>query len=139
VLFDQPQVVEKPEYLERAGVLARCEIVGGSFFEPVPPRADLYILKHVIHDWPDDVCVGILRRCRDAVSKDGYIVVIDAVIRPGNRPSLSKAVDLLMLISLDGQERTEEEFARLFSRAGLKLTRVVPTPTPYSVVEAMPI
>lgn len=141
VLFDQPQVVAKPEYLERAGVLDRCEVTGGSFFESVPPGGDLYILKRVIHDWPDDVCVGILRRCRDSVAKDGRIVVIDAVVQPGNTPDPNKTVDLLMLALGGGIERSLDEFPELLSRAGLKLTRVVPTSTPtqVSVVEAMPV
>jgi O-methyltransferase domain len=93
----------------------------------------------VIHDWPDDVCVGILRRCRDAVAKDGRIVVIDAVISPGNTPHLSKTIDLLMMVLLDGRERTQDEFAELFARAGLKLTRVVSTPSRFPVIEATPV
>jgi hypothetical protein len=139
VLFDQPQVVATPEYLQRAGVLDRCEVAGGSFFESVPPGADLYILKRVMHDWPDDVCAGILRRCRDAVAKDGRILVVEAVVPPGNTPHRSKTVDLLMMALLDGRERTQEEFADLFSRSGLQLTRVVPTPSLLSIVEAIPV
>lgn len=141
VLFDQPQVVAKPEYLERAGVLDRCEVTGGSFLESVPPGGDLYILKRVIHDWPDDVCAEILRRCRDAVAKDGRIVVIDAVVQPANTPDPNKTVDILMLALGGGLERSRDEFAELFSRAGLKLTPVVPTATPtqVSLIEALPV
>ncbi|MBV8135864.1 MAG: hypothetical protein JO121_09585 [Deltaproteobacteria bacterium] len=97
VLFDQPQVVNTPEYLQRAGVLDRCEVAGGSFFESVPPGVDLSILKRVMHDWSDDVCAGSLSRCHDAVAKDERIVVIDAVVPPGNAPHLRKTVDLLMM------------------------------------------
>jgi hypothetical protein len=79
------------------GVLDRCEVAAGSFFESVPPGGDLYILKRVMHDWSDDVSAGILRRCHDAVAKDQRIVVIDAVVPPGNAPHLSKTVDLLMM------------------------------------------
>jgi hypothetical protein len=139
VLFDQPQVVANPEYLQRAGVIDRCEIAAGTFFESVPPGADLYILKRVMHDWPDDVCAGILRRCRNAVAKGGRIVVIDAVIPPGNTPDLNKTVDLLMMVLLDGRERSEREFTALFASAGLELTRIVPTPSRLSVVEAIPV
>jgi hypothetical protein len=139
ILFDQPQVVDTPEYLLRAGVLDRCEIAGGSFFESVPREADLYILKRVMHDWPGNVCAQILRRCRDAVAKGGRIVVIDAVIPPGNSADLNKTVDLLMMVLLDGRERSEPEFAALFDSAGLKLTRVVPTPSRLSIVEGVPI
>jgi hypothetical protein len=138
VLYDQPQVVAHPDYLTRAGVIDRCEIAAGSFFESVPSGGDLYILKRVIHDWPDDVCLGILRRCRDAVAKHGRVIVVDAVVPPGNQPHLSKTVDILMMVLLDGRERTESEFRDLFARAGLKLTCVVPTPSLLSIIEAIP-
>ena len=138
VLYDQPQVVDHPDYLTRAGVIDRCEIAAGSFFESVPSGGDLYILKRVMHDWPDDVCLGILRRCRDAVVKHGRVIVVDAVVPPGNQPHLSKTVDILMMVLLDGRERTESEFRDLFARADLKLTRVVPTPSLLSIVEAIP-
>ena len=138
VLYDQQQVVAHPDYLTAAGVIDRCEIAAGSFFESVPSGGDLYILKRVMHDWPDDVCLGILRRCRDAVDKHGRIIVVDAVVPAGNQAHLSKTVDILMMVLLDGRERTESEFRDLFAGAGLKLTRVVPTPSPLSIVEAIP-
>lgn len=139
VLYDQPQVVEHPDYLTKAGVRDRCDVVGGAgFFESIPPGADLYVLKRVLHDWPDEVCEGILRRCRDAVAKDGRVVVVDAVIPPGNHPDPIKAVDLLMMILLDGRERTEADFRELFANAGLRLTRIVATPSSLSIVEGEP-
>jgi hypothetical protein len=139
VLYDQPQVVEHPEYLTKGGVRDRCDVVGGTgFFASIPVGADLYVLKRVLHDWPDDVCEGILRRCRDAVAKDGRVVVVDAVIPAGNHPDPTKAVDLLMMILLDGRERTETDFRELFARAGLKLTRIVATPSMLSIVEGEP-
>ena len=95
------------------------------------------MLKRVLHDWPDDVCEGILRRCRDGVAKGGRVVVVDTVIPTGNHPNPSKTVDLLMMI-LDGRERTEADFRELFARAGLKLTRIVVTPSLLSIVEGEP-
>ena len=92
-----------------------------------------------MHDWPDDVCAGILRRCRDAVAKDGRILVVEAVVPPGNTPHRSKTVDLLMMVLLDGRERTQEEFADLLSRSGLKLSRVAPTSSLLSIIEAIPV
>ena len=71
VLFDQPQVVENPEYLRAAGVLDRCEVVGGNFFESVPEGGDAYVLKRIMESWNDDTSVGILKRCRDAVMAAG--------------------------------------------------------------------
>jgi len=139
VLYDQPQVVEHPHYLTRAGVRDRCDVVGGAgLFESIPAGADLYVLKRVLHEWPDDICEGILRRCHDAAGKDGRVIVVDAVIPPGNHPDLTKAVDLLMMILLDGRERSEADFRELFARAGLKLTRIVATPSRLSIVEGEP-
>jgi hypothetical protein len=135
VLYDQPQVVANPAYLATAGVLDRCEVIGGNFFESVPKGADAYVLKRVIHDWNDDTCEGILRRCRDAVIDGGRVIVVDAVVLEGNDFDFGKTIDLLMMVLLDGRERTEADFRTLFGRAGLKLNRIVPTTSGASLVE----
>lgn len=135
VLYDQPQVVANPDYVTAAGVLDRCEVVGGNFFESVPTGADAYVLKRIIHDWNDDTCEAILRRCRDAVIDGGRVIVVDAVVPPGNEFHFSKSSDLLMMVLLDGWERTEADFRALFGRAGLKLNRIVPTAAVVSIVE----
>jgi hypothetical protein len=83
-------VVANPDYVAAAGVLDRCEVVGGNFFESVPKGADAYVLKRIIHDWNDDACEGILRRCRDAVLDGGRVIVVDAVVPAGNEFHLSK-------------------------------------------------
>jgi hypothetical protein len=135
VLFDQPQVVAQPDYLKAAAVLDRCEVIGGNFFEAVPKGADAYVLKRIIHDWNDDTNEGILRRCRDAVVDGGRVLVVDAVVPAGNEFHFSKPSDLLMMVLLDGRERTEADFRELFGRAGLKLNRIVPTASAVSIVE----
>jgi hypothetical protein len=139
VLYDQPQVVDHPDYLTKGGVVDRCDIIGGNFFESVPSGGDLYILKRIMHDWPDDICAGILRRCRDSVAKNGRVLVVDAVVPPGNQPHMSKTMDILMMVLLDGRERTESEFGDLFARASLRLARIVPTPATLSIVEGVPV
>src|SRR5436309_1899302 len=90
VLFDQPQVVENPEYLRAAGVLDRCEVVGGNFFESVPKGGDAYVLKRIMESWNDDTSVGILKKCRDAVVDGGRVIVVDAVVAAGNEFHWSK-------------------------------------------------
>jgi hypothetical protein len=136
VLYDQPQVVANPDRLQAAGVLERCDVVGGNFFTSVPEGADAYVLKRIIHDWNDEISAGILGRCRDAVIDGGRVIVVDAVVPATNEFHMSKPFDLLIMVLLDGRERTEADFRELFGRAGLKLNRVVPTEAVVSIVEA---
>ena len=135
VLFDLPQVVANPDYITKAAVQDRCEIAPGDFFEAVPRGANAYVLKRVIHDWNDQRCQTILRRCRDAVAEGGRVIVVEAVVPAGNEPHLSKISDLLMLVLGGGQERTEKEFRQLFESSGLKLSRIIPTPSMMSIIE----
>lgn len=138
LLYDMPDIVKEPVPLQAAGLLERCEIRAGSFFEAVPPGGDIYVLKRVLHDWDDDVCLALLRRCRAVMGAESRLLVVDAVIPPGNDFHPGKLVDLMML-TVTGRERTEAEFQELFRAAGLKLTRVIPTPRPLSFVEGVPV
>jgi hypothetical protein len=138
-LYDLPQVVQEPAYLTAAGLVDRCEIVGGDFFKSVPTGGDAYILKRILHDWSDEQCVQILRTCRAAMSDRARILVVDAVVPPGNEFHPSKDMDILMMVFAEGRERTEEEFHELYKQAGLKLTKVVPTPSVLSLVEGAPV
>ena len=137
ILFDQPAVVSAagPE-LALADVGARCQAVGGDFFTGVPPGGDCYLLKHIIHDWDDERSAVILRHCRQAMNAGGRVLVVEGVMPPGNEPSNSKLWDVVMLaLTNGGRERTEEEYAALFGKAGLALSRVVPTNAVVSIVE----
>ena len=138
VLFDLPHVAEgAPKILEQAGVAARAEVVGGSFFDAVPAGCDAYVMKHIVHDWDDARCVTILGRCREAMNANGKVLVVESVVPGRGVPSFAKLLDLQMLVTTHGgKERTEHEFADLFARAELKLTRIVPTPYRVSVIEA---
>jgi len=139
ILFDQPHVVAGAgSVLERAGVADRCEVVGGSFFEAVPGGADAYLLKSVVHDWDDARAVEILRGCREAMSETGRLLLVEGVIQPGNEPDRMKLVDLHMLVMLGGQERTAEDFQRLYAEAGFRLTGIIPTGSPSNIVEGVP-
>lgn len=135
MLYDRPQVIQEPAYLTAAGLMARCEIVGGDFFQTVPSGGDLYVLKRILHDWNDEHCLHILRACREAMGNNARLLVVDAVVPPGNDPHPSKIMDMLMMALLEGQERTEQEFRELYQQAGLKLTKVIPTPSVLSIVE----
>ncbi|MBF8191448.1 SAM-dependent methyltransferase [Nonomuraea sp. K274] len=134
VLFDEPHVVAGHR-LDTDDVKDRREVVSGDFFTEVP-AGDVHVIKRVLHDWDDDRCVTILRTCRQAMKETGRILVIDAVIPPGGEPHQAKTLDLLLMAAFPGRERTEAEFARLFATAGLRLSRIVPTGTVLSVIEA---
>ncbi len=136
ILFDLPDVADRARAaISGAGLSDRCEVVGGDFFASVP-AADAYVLRHVIHDWHDDEAISILRNCRNAMNPDGRILVVESVIPPMNEPSFGKWLDLMMLI-VDGYERTREQYEQLFSKAGLRLNRVVPTAHEVSVIEGV--
>lgn len=139
VLFDAPPVVQgAKDIIEAAGVGSRCDVVGGDFFASAP-AGDAYIIKHIIHDWDDERACTILKNCHRAMNENGKLLVVEMVIPEGNGPSLGKLLDLEMLVLLHSFERTEAQYGALFERAGFKLTRVVPTPSPYSVIEGVRI
>jgi len=139
ILLDQPHVVASAgPLLERAGVADRCEIVGGSFFDGVPPGVDAYLLKSVLHDWDDAAAVTILRACHAAMHASARLLVVEPIIRPGNEPDPMKFRDLLMLVMLGGRERTAEDFARLYAEAGFRLTSIIATGSPFSILEGTP-
>jgi hypothetical protein len=139
ILYDLPQVMDGArEALASEGVADRCRAVGGSFFEEVPEGGDAYVLRHIIHDWADEPATTILANCRRAMGGAGRILLLEMVIPPGNDPDLGKKLDLEMLVMAGGRERTEAEYRDLLSAAGFRLERIVPTPSPLSVIEGRP-
>jgi hypothetical protein len=94
-------------------------------------------MKRIIHNWSDDRAVVILRNCKQAMAEGGRILTIDAVVPPGNERHPAKDSDLLMMVMLGGRERTENEFRTLYDRAGLRLSKIIPTPSILSIVEGM--
>lgn len=137
VLFDLPDVAKRAgEVVARGGVSDRCRIAAGDFFDSVPGSGDAYLLRHVIHDWDDREAITILGNCREAMRPGGRVLVVETVIPSGNDPCFGKWLDLMMLV-VGGRERTEEQYAEIFSAAGLRLTRVVPTAHEVSVIEGV--
>jgi hypothetical protein len=139
VLFDLPSVsarAKQDRHVTAKGIAERCTLESGDFFEAVPRGGDAYIMKRTLHDWDDQRCAKILANCRSAMSEKGRVLVVDAVIPPGNDPDRGKLLDMQMFV-IGGRERTKQEFATIFREAGLKLTRVVPTKCPLSIVEGV--
>ena len=138
ILFDLQHVLATAgESLKSQGFGQRCEVVTGDFFESVPPGADIHVLKQIIHDWSDKECNTILRNCHQALKPNGKVLLVEMVIPPNNSPSMAQAMDLNMLVLLTGRERTESEYRELLAAAGFKIERVMPTHSPFSVIEAL--
>ncbi|ORV81716.1 hydroxyneurosporene methyltransferase [Mycobacterium interjectum] len=137
VLYDLPPVVaEAPKLLRERNVADRVSLRQGSFFDSVPGGGDAYILKNVIHDWPDDKAVRILRNVRAAAGCHATVLLVELVIPGHDRDFPGKWVDLEMLLNLGARERTAAEYRDLLGQAGFRVTRVVQTASPVSVVEA---
>ena len=137
-LYEIPSVIEGARTGPLAPVMDRCKLVAGDIFASVPAGADAYIMKHIIHDWPDEASLKILRGCRAGVNPGGKLLVVDQVIQPGNEFDAGKFLDLEMLIFPGGHERTESQFRELFAAAGWRITRIIPTPAGISIVEGVP-
>jgi hypothetical protein len=127
ILFDLPRVVEAAgPILEAAGVLDRCDVVGGDFFEEVPAGGDVYVLKGVVHDWDDGDAVRILRNCRRVMGTESRLLLIEQVVPDDRAPEpFTLFMDLHMLAIHGAGERTAEDFGALLDSAGLRLARVV--------------
>jgi hypothetical protein len=140
VLYDLPEVIAgAPDLLARYGATDRVRVVPGSFFDSVPQGADVYVLKNIIHDWADDRAVAILRNIRAAAHPGATLLLIEGVIPDHDRQFPLKWVDMEMLVGNAARERTEAEYRKLYTEAGFRLTRVVPTACPYSLIEGVAV
>lgn len=126
ILLDLQRSVDLArEYLAEAGVAGRAEVMAGDFFAAVPSGGEAYLLAHVIHNWSDDECAGILRVIRAAIPEHGRLLVVDMVLPADDRPHFAKDLDIRMLATFEGKERTEAEVAALLADAGFRLDQVV--------------
>ena len=132
VLFDLPRVVERAKNGWFSPELSRrCEVLAGDFFERVPGGGDLYVLKHILHDWDDARALRILENVRDAMKPGVRLLVIEQGLAPPGVASPGKLMDLIMLALLEGgRERRADEHAHLFAKAGLTFEREITTPGP---------
>jgi hypothetical protein len=138
-VFDTASTIERTKQLHGNNAWGRrCSYVPGDFFTSVPQGADAYLLSGVIHDWDDDRAIRILGNCRRAMTRNSRMLLVDMVVPDNGVNCFSKLLDLNMLVMNGGRERTETEFRTLLDASGYKLTRVVPTMAPQSVIEAVP-
>jgi hypothetical protein len=140
ILFDSKLVIEGATLrVENKGVGDRRRSIGGDFFKSVPEGADIYILKNVLHDWSDDRAVRILKNCRQVMRSQAKLLVIEMVLPLLDDPAFGTLLDLNMLVMSGGQERTKAEHCRLLENGGFRLTQVIPTLAPVSILEAIPL
>ena len=126
VLFDLPDVVgDARGFIEQAGFAARCELVGGSFFDSVPAGGDAYLLKSVLHDWYDADVKRILQVCHAAMRPDAVLLVIERLLAPPNEGAEGKLGDLNMLVAAGGCERTTEEWGAALRAGGFDRRGVI--------------
>lgn len=139
-LFEMPYVAEQAQASPILKPCSeRCRIQAGNFLESVPPGADAYIMKHIIHDWDDEHSTRILSNCRTAIKSGGKLLVMDQVVEPRNQPGLAKLMDLEMLVNPGGLERTEKQWNELFAASGFRLERIIRTPVPQCIIEGVPV
>src|ERR1051326_1194440 len=137
-LFELPQTAAiAREFLASKGCPV-CEVIAGDFFKALPPGFDAYLIKSVLHDWNDESEIRILCACREAMPQDGRVLIAELVVergKPVGHPH--RMIDLEMMVSFGGKERTAADFERLFAGAGLKLEGIAPIPDSFfSVLEA---
>lgn len=138
IVFDRPEIAEAAAArLAKGGGDGRMRAVGGNFFESVPAGGDLYLLKQILHDWPDEECVAILRSVHAAMRDDGRVCLAEMVLPDDASPHPGWIYDLMMMTSTGGRERDAGQYAALLDRAGFTLRRVIRTEAALSVVEAV--
>ena len=138
IIVDVPSVVERArEVIQARGLENRCQATAGNFFESIPSGGDAYLMSNILHDWSDEQCRLILANCCQAMKAGSKLLVMEMVVPHGNEPSVAKLLDLEMMVTTGGRERTEAEFEDLFESSGLKLSRIIPTKDQVSVIEGI--
>lgn len=134
ILQDLPHILDKI-----TGLNDRIELMTYDFFMPQPIRgARVYFFHMIMHDWPDDACIRILRETAKAM-KPGYskLLINDMVIPSTNAPLIMTPFDLTMMAHHSGIERSERQWRALVPRAGLEIVRVWPSLSGEGIIEVM--
>ena len=138
-LADLPETAARArQYLAGLGLDGRCEVVGQSFFDPLPPGADAYLLSRIIHDWDDAAASAILRRCAEAAGSTGRVLLIESAAAGGD-PATFAEMNLRMLVLAGGRERTIDDYSALAAGAGLRVTAVHDITERHVIIECVPM
>jgi hypothetical protein len=137
ILFDQPAMRSTArEFLAAQNVADRCQLVVGDFFLSVPEEGDLYLLATVLHDFPADQAIEILRNAHQAMPAGAKLLVIERVLGAPHADHFAVLADLNLLVISGGLERTEDEYRDLLQAAGFRLARTIATRCGFSILEA---
>lgn len=141
ILVEQPEVLPDAEHLlSERGVRDRCQLLSGSFFNPISAKGEVWAVCQVLHDWPDADCRTILKNCREAMRDTDRLLVMEILTVPCKPDPRASIIDMMMLLYFgEARQRTVEEYNELFGATGLELTRVLPTAGAFSIGEARPI
>lgn len=104
----------------------------------MPPDGDVYILSRVLHDWDDQQCRLILKRCAEAMSPKAQLLILERLLPEDDSPSLAAAWDVHMLCNVGGRERTAGHYRRLLRESGFRLARQHRLPLEFVVLQATP-
>ncbi|MBT8340644.1 MAG: methyltransferase [Desulfatitalea sp.] len=138
IVVDTPRVIkETKKVIQTRGLEDRCLALECDFFKEIPAGSDAYLLSHILHDWPDEQCRIILANCRRAMKTESRLLIVEMVIQPGNEPCIAKLLDLEMLVTTGGRERTEKEFRALLESSGFKLSRTIATKESICILEGL--
>lgn len=121
------------------GLASRCGAVACDFFAEVPAGGDAYFMKHILHDWADEPASRLLRNIRAVMPKHGRLLLAECVLDDSAAPHPGKLLDIEMIAFVGGKERTASEFRQLLLQSGFVLKRVIPTRSPFSLLEALPL
>ncbi|HYY59840.1 MAG TPA: methyltransferase, partial [Burkholderiales bacterium] len=137
-LFDLPEAIAAAKRGE-GGPLPGVSFASGDIFTtPAPEGGDLYLVRHLLHDYEDRDCVGILANVRRAMRPQARVLVLEAPLPSDDSPGPGRWLDLQVMLLCGGRERTVEEYAGLFEQAGLRLARTIPTRHPaMTIIEAV--
>jgi hypothetical protein len=138
VVADIPSVVcNAREIIKSRDLENRCKTIECDFFISIPTGSDAYLMSNILHDWSDAQCITILKNCHKAMKKRSKLLIVEMVIPPGNQPSIAKLLDLEMLVTTGGRERTENEFKELLDKSGFRFSKNIQTSAGVNIIESV--
>ncbi|WCJ27109.1 Pluviatolide O-methyltransferase [Euphorbia peplus] len=136
-------VLDLPQVVANLSGTTNLKFVAGDMFHYIP-RADAVLIKSVLHNWSDEDCVKIMKRCREAISEEGgKLIIIEMVITNENKDENEVAetklfLDLEMMLLCAGKERDEQQWKKLFLEAGFTHYKISATSGLNSIIEVFP-